>query len=629
VSHIVTHVAALATLFAALVGTGAAIEYFVEPDSSADHWAGFTRIVLGLGAWLTLLFACAALGFLRRTPLVIADVAAAAFALVVAWRERNTLIAAARNTIPSLPTTVGFITFAAVAIVLAALFFVSLTPFVGWDDSVAHLTLPRIYLEHGGFRRVPFNVYSNWPLNTELLYALAMLMHDYIVAKLVHLAFLALTLLATYRLASTYASPLSGGFAAMLLLGNDVVLDEARSAYIDLAYAFFLLMAFVYACQYLEERRKWPLLLSGICCGLVAGTKLTGGLAAPYIVIVVIVSHLARNRWIDPRGVVRDVVLFVVLPAALLALPWYVRTYVYTGNPVYPLLYDKFGGPDWNSDLSRQFFDWQKSIGMGRGVVDYLLLPARVALQGSDDYAHFAGRINPLWAVLVPFSFVAIRSSPLVRRSLGLAAMYFAVWALSSQQARFLIPVLPFLAVAAGIAAANAFGSLVPPRAVAAPVVIVIAGLALLWTTRDVIRQGVTAGHDILAHGVDVPSDAQNDMERFISERLPARARLLLLNTNQGFLIDREYIADSFFEASQINALLLQGGGSALGISRRLRSAGLTHVLFARRNWGIVYPPGLAQFLGDRSLAQQVYRSHDGEYTLFEIRSALASAPTE
>jgi hypothetical protein len=266
---------------------------------------------------------------------------------------------------------------------------------------------------------------------------------------------------------------------------------------------------------------------------------------------------------------------------------------------------------------------------MGRGVLDYLLLPARVALQGGDDYSHFAGRINPLWVVLVPFSFVAIRSSPLVRRSLGLAAMYFAVWALSSQQARFLIPVLPFLAVAAGIALADAFRNLVSARAVAAPVVIVIAGLALLWTTRHVIRQGVTAGHDMLANGAEVPGDAQNDMERFISERLPDRARLLLLNTNQGFFIDREYIADSFFEASQINALLLHGEDSALGISRRLRNAGLTHVLLARRDWGIFYPPGLAQFLGDRSLAQQVNRSHDGEYTLFEIRGALASAPNE
>jgi hypothetical protein len=133
----------------------------------------------------------------------------------------------------------------------------------------------------------------------------------------------------------------------------------------------------------------------------------------------------------------------------------------------------------------------------------------------------------------------------------------------------------------------------------------------------------------MLANGAEVPGDAQNDMERFISERLPDRARLLLLNTNQGFFIDREYIADSFFEASQINALLLHGEDSALGISRRLRNAGLTHVLLARRDWGIFYPPGLAQFLGDRSLAQQVNRSHDGEYTLFEIRGALASAPNE
>lgn len=621
-TYAATHLAGLAVLLAAFVGAGAAIEGIAGSPRTTGEWAGFTRVIIGITAWLIVLFACAALGLLEKAPLVTAVGATAAFAIVTAWRNGKSHVDALRDFIRT-PTNVGRVAFVGPAIVLISLLFVSLTPVVGWDDRVYHLTLPRIYLEHGGFRRIPFNVYSNWPLNAELLYALAMLVHDYVLAKLIHLAFLALTIFATYRLASRHAFPLAGSIAASLLLANPVLLDEARFAYIDLAFAFFFFMAFVHACEHLDDRRITPLFLSGVCCGLVAGTKLTGAIAAPSVGILVIASRVIPNRWAEFRGAVRDVALWLVLPAALLALPWYVRSYVYTANPFYPLFYDQFGGQEWTTELNRQLLDWQRSIGMGRGLLDYILLPVRVALQGATGYAHFDGRINPLWVLLVPFSATRIRSSPLVRRSLGMAAMYFAVWAATSQQARFLIPMLPFLAVAAGVAVAEVLDNVAPGRSYQA-IVSVTVGVALLWSARFVIRDGATDASQLLAHGFEVPGDVRNDTERFISEQLPADARLLLLNTNEGFFINREYVADSFFEASQINALLLQGEGGAIGISRRLRGMGITHVLFARRDWAIPYPPALGQFLGNSGLTQLVYKSEDGQYWLFQIRGATS-----
>jgi hypothetical protein len=312
--------------------------------------------------------------------------------------------------------------------------------------------------------------------------------------------------------------------------------------------------------------------------------------------------------------------LWVALPAALLALPWYVRTYLYTGNPFYPLFYERFGGPEWSSDLNRQFLEWQQSIGLGRRLVDYLLLPVRVALDGGDDYAHFDGRINPLWVLLVPFSLTAIRSTPVVRRSLGMAALYFVIWALTSQQSRFLIPMLPFLAVAAGVTLTTTFEKVMRLRPGHLAIVSAVVGVLFLWTTRFVIEDGAAAAHQMFARGVAVPGDAKNAAERFISEQLPPDARLMMLNTNQGFFIDRDYIADSFFEASQMNALVLQGDGGAPGISRRLRKMGITHVLLARRDWAIPYPRALSEFFENHGLTQLIYTSPDGEYLLFQIR---------
>ena len=46
---------------------------------------------------------------------------------------------------------------------------------------------------------------------------------------------------------------------------------------------------------------------------------------------------------------------------------------------------------------------------------------------------------------------------------------------------------------------------------------------------------------------------------RAIDADVPADGRLLFINTNHGFFCHRDFIADSFFEASQINALFAPG----------------------------------------------------------------------
>jgi len=68
-------------------------------------------------------------------------------------------------------------------------FVLAASPDVAWDAGVYHLTLPKLYIAHHGFRAVAMNVYSHWPLNTELLFAGAMLAKDHILATTLHWGF--------------------------------------------------------------------------------------------------------------------------------------------------------------------------------------------------------------------------------------------------------------------------------------------------------------------------------------------------------------------------------------------------------------------------------------------------------
>jgi len=615
--HLAIHLASLGVLIAAFLSAGILIEHYVHPLRRPGFAAGLTRLTLGITFWIALLFACASVGMLRLSVVGLAAALLILAGMVFAWRDRLAHTTALHASIRAVRPDIAKLPLMFVGIVLLALVFDSSTSYVGWDPSVAHLTLPKLYLANGGFRRVPFNVYSYWPQNIQLLYAFAMLIHDYIVAKLLHLMFLVLCVAVAYRVASKHSSQAGGSIAAVLLLLNPVVLLEAQLAYIDLGFAFFFLTAFAFALEYLETRHVAPLVLAGICCGVVAGTKILGAVAAPCIAILVVVSRVTPFKAAELRHALRDVLLYVAAPAFLLALPWYLRSSWYTGNPVYPLLYAWFGGPEWSPSLAEQFLRWQQSIGMGRQFVDYLLLPFRLVFQSGDGYGHFDGRISPVWSVVLPAGLAVARSNPVVRRSLAVAGLYFVAWAATSQQARFLIPIMPLLAIAGGVSIDRLLARLSIRSARVAAMAAV--SCMLLWSSRSVITGGGRVARDMLTQDVSVSAEAKTVYE-FISANLPADARLMMLNTNRGFFVDREYIADSFFEASQINALILEGSSDAAGVSRRLHERGITHVLLSADDWNIPYPPALWEFLGDRRLVDLLYSCPDRSCLLFQVR---------
>jgi hypothetical protein len=177
---------------------------------------------------------------------------------------------------------------------------------------------------------------------------------------------------------------------------------------------------------------------------------------------------------------------------------------------------------------------------------------------------------------------------------------------------------MPLLAIAGGVSIDRL---LVRLSIRSARIVAAIAALScmLLWSSRSVVTGGGRVAREMLMRGVSVSGEAKTVYE-FISANLPADARLMMLNTNRGFFVDREYIGDSFFEASQINALILEGSSDAAGVSGRLRERRITHVLLSTDDWDIPYPPALWVFLGDRSLVDLLYSCPDRTCFLFQVR---------
>jgi hypothetical protein len=666
VTYVAAHSLSLTLLVLLFYVTGDLIARLTRALDDVGERTGLMRISIGIAAWMYLLMAFACVGLYRRGVLIGAAIAIgiAGVAPKVA-QGLSPAIAGLKACATSRRSLAHTLAWLAPGLVLAQLFVRTLGPWLGWDDMSAHLTLPRVWLAHGGFFPMPFNVYSHWPSNMQMLYGLGLAVEDYVLGKLLHLMFLGLLTVAVYRFAARVA-PWAGVVAASLLLANDVVLEEAHVANIDIGVAFFFFMAAALAVDFRETGKRNALVLSGIFCGCVAGSKITGlgAIACVYPLIALGSREIAalKGRRYVLGTVVRDSALFVACAFAL-ALPWLVKSYVETGDPLYPVLWKYVGGIEWSDTIAAQFWKWQNSIGMGRTPRDYALLPIRVILNGGGGYQNFAAWISKTWIVFLPLTLVFTPWVPVARRCLLPAGIYFVIWANSSQQSRFLISVLPLLAVSTAVTAAwvvDLITLVLSPskdelgaRCSASPVlselalrqaqderveasprawmlpwrgairgalagVVVLGSLAVLgWASRYIRAGSLEATRNLFVDPPNINEWTPDPAFAFVRNQLPASAKVLMLNINHGFFLDRDYIADSFFEASQLTAAV-NAAADRDGLARLFERLGATHVFADRTPW-VKFPPMLWEYLRDPANATVLYTSPGGPFTVYEL----------
>ncbi|MHC4851724.1 MAG: hypothetical protein ACYTKC_01415 [Planctomycetota bacterium] len=508
-------------------------------------------------------------------------------------------------------------------------------PLLSLDANVYHLAVPNLYLRAGGFREIPYLVYSNWPLGMELLFGWALALQDFVLAKLIHCGCGVLLVCTLYQHCCRRGHPIAGLLAAALFLVTEIVRVEMAWAYVDVAQAWLFFLAFAVWEEALDAddptHRRRGLCLAAVLLGVVAGLKLTGLVCAAIVVACHLVFGLRQTKGGARDASGKELVILLLIPL-LLWLPWALRSWLLTGNPVYPLLHGLFGGDYLSGELLRQLREWHAGIGMGRGVLDYLLLPYRVVFEAGPGWGEFHGRLHIAWAAAIPLAVIGAILDPRCRRLLLVAVLFGVYWAVSSQQMRLLIPALPFLAAGAGIATVSLWRRWLPVSSPWPTLLVAVgclgAGLGI-WSTVDEARARLDAKwsfrpslssglhvDDVLCLGRD-PRAGRGlpDYLHYVNQELPRSARVIFLRTNSGFFCEREYLCDSFLEVSQM-AAALQQRGSLSAMLAWLQEQRITHILLARdqvsgRN--VTLPDYFTSALQAEQGFRRVFQGSDGE----------------
>ncbi len=314
----------------------------------------------------------------------------------------------------------------------------ALAPSVHWDALASHFPVSSAYASVRGFSTVSGYWYSYFSGQTHLLYALAFALVGQPLPGLMHFVFGGITTILVFALAHTLAGRAVAWIAAIAFASMPVVGWEAGTAYIDLfvtAYTFGSLAALL---RWLETRSRGLLLISGAMGGMAVGTKLSAVLmlapAAFYISLVIIRS--ARGR----RAL--SLAATYGLPLVLIPLPWFIRNWVWTHNPVYPMMGSVFGNPE----LAGFGVNWSH-FGRGHGILDFLRLPWDLVFYGPayDEAGYFAFGMVPLAAVLGIWAVPRKWRYTLLYLLLSATASWFIV----GQVSRYLLPIMPLAAVVA------------------------------------------------------------------------------------------------------------------------------------------------------------------------------------
>ncbi|MDW8322024.1 MAG: hypothetical protein RMM08_11755, partial [Armatimonadota bacterium] len=318
-----------------------------------------------------------------------------------------------------------------------------------WDGLSYHLAAPAIWLREGRIGYIPFMHHSNFPFVIEMQYLWAMgVGMGAGGAKVFHWATLLLVVAGT--LAFACRAGFNGFWAAISLISVPVVLWESTVAYADLATTAYTLLCLLAAWSASGEkdvsaRRGW-LAMAGLMGGLALGTKMTA-LGSMGLLAVLLFWESVRQRQIR----LTEIVLCMGVAVAVGA-PWYIKTYLYTGNPVYPFFYELFGGRNWTAENARIYREAQLAFGLGREPHQLLLAPFNLTFYWNRffDPLPFVGSVGFVYlAGLIPLFFVRCLPDS-ARWWVVFSLVSLVLWFVLMQQVRYLMTIFPLASLWCG-----------------------------------------------------------------------------------------------------------------------------------------------------------------------------------
>lgn len=214
----------------------------------------------------------------------------------------------------------------------------SLAPVAGLDGLTYHLPLSKIYFETGKISIINFLFYSFFPQFAEIFFMYGIYFDNAVFSQLFHWYFYFLTLLMICKTSKIF---IENDFFALLpaLFFSAAPAINRLTGYTK--NEFFMIFYFIASLYFfykyvLENNNKW-MAISLVFCAVSNNIKYHGIINSIIIIFLFALYFIISRRY---SQIFKFIIFFGVF--IILSSPFYIRNYIYIGNPAYPFLTEIF-----------------------------------------------------------------------------------------------------------------------------------------------------------------------------------------------------------------------------------------------------------------------------------------------
>jgi 4-amino-4-deoxy-L-arabinose transferase-like glycosyltransferase len=318
-----------------------------------------------------------------------------------------------------------------------------LYPPIAWDSIEYHMAVAKIYIQSHALVFTKFLRYPVIPQLNQMLFTLMLAFSDDLSAQLIQYLFFLLVAILLYAYARRYFSGWAGILAAILWLSSANALWAGRVAYIDMGLVLFGLAGVLAFLNYTHTRQTPWLALAGALLGCAAAVK--------YPALFWVALCGLYTLWLGFRERSWRIPVLFGLVFILVACPFYIRDFYYTGNPFFPYLSSFFPEGIWNKQDFASLALEQNLYGLPKTLASLIKLPWFLMTQPQQFQSNMPA-FDAYYLAFLPISLAAGAILPRLRVILRLALAYTLFWFFTPQVLRYLLPAFPLFCLLSGVA---------------------------------------------------------------------------------------------------------------------------------------------------------------------------------
>ncbi len=443
------------------------------------------------------------------------------------------------------------------------------------DTLVYHLTLPAQYLKVGRITDIPWNIFSYFTQNTEMLYTLCLASAGDLSARLLHFFFGAGCSVLLYLIGKRLFSRPTGILAACLFWLIPQVGMETWSALNDLSAAFYVLLN-LYLLTLIPlltgRKRTLAVCLSALAAGFALGIKYV---TIPAVIVSLLYLYSNRVQETGKKIFSREVILFLVI-LLLPVLFWQIRNLLLKGAPFYPFFIGKVPG----FKLAEYYGDCGHSLHFA-GLYDFFLNPWFLV----QDEGSLNSFIGPVFLFAMPLFLFTIICRKEIRKIAFYSLVFFVTWRVASDNWRFFLPGIGYLCLLIpAIIDEGPFDKLNRALLKTIMLILLIGNVGVLYQGFNLkgaipVVTGRQTASEYLSQKHIFYQNPYYPAIEYINDHLPPSSLVLFYGETRGYYGKQDFIASTAFDEPVFQQYYKKASNGE-ELAKLLKASGITHILF-------------------------------------------------